>query len=251
MNCSQTHKLGCGPYYKRDVRRAAAAAAALKRARPQIEATIAADRRKIAVWQAPRQPDRKPSRHDQGRPRLPRPPGGAGAGREGEPGCQEVRRVLPCLPDRHRPRRAHPQAHPSLQHRRRLRAKRGGSSNERPRRDAPSRGARRRPDPPHHARGAGRGGCGRAQDPGRALTRARLASEELGQVERTGCRPGSAGRPPPGRSPTDDTVTGRPSAGWLPSSARPALRSESPRFLPAPQASVPARWPRRLGPVGR
>jgi hypothetical protein len=49
-SCSQTHKLGCGPYCKRDARRAAAAAAALKRARPQIEATIAADQRKIAIW---------------------------------------------------------------------------------------------------------------------------------------------------------------------------------------------------------
>jgi hypothetical protein len=50
--CSQTHKLGRGPYYKRDARRAAAAAAELKRARPQIAATIAANRRKIAVWRA-------------------------------------------------------------------------------------------------------------------------------------------------------------------------------------------------------
>jgi hypothetical protein len=49
-SCSQTHKLGCGPYCKRDARRAAAAAAALKSARPQIEATIAADRHKIALW---------------------------------------------------------------------------------------------------------------------------------------------------------------------------------------------------------
>jgi len=49
-SCSQTHKLGRGPYYKRDARRAAAAAAALKRARPQLEATIAANRQKIAVW---------------------------------------------------------------------------------------------------------------------------------------------------------------------------------------------------------
>jgi len=49
-SCSQTHKLGCGPYCKRDARRAAAAAAALKRARPQIDATIAADRHKIALW---------------------------------------------------------------------------------------------------------------------------------------------------------------------------------------------------------
>ena len=51
-SCSQTHKLGCGPYCKRDARRAAAAAAALKSARPQFVATIAADRRKIALWQA-------------------------------------------------------------------------------------------------------------------------------------------------------------------------------------------------------
>jgi hypothetical protein len=49
-SCSQTHKLGCGPYCKRDARRAAAAAAALKGARPQIEATVAADRHKIALW---------------------------------------------------------------------------------------------------------------------------------------------------------------------------------------------------------
>jgi hypothetical protein len=50
-SCSQTHKLGCGPYCKRDARRAAAAAATLKSARPQFAATIAADRRKIALWQ--------------------------------------------------------------------------------------------------------------------------------------------------------------------------------------------------------
>jgi hypothetical protein len=49
-SCSQTHKLGRGPYYRRDARRAAAAAAELKRARPQIEATIAANHRKIAAW---------------------------------------------------------------------------------------------------------------------------------------------------------------------------------------------------------
>ena len=49
-SCSQTHKLGRGPYYKRDARRAAAAAAQLERTRPQIAATIAADRRKIAIW---------------------------------------------------------------------------------------------------------------------------------------------------------------------------------------------------------
>jgi hypothetical protein len=49
-SCSQTHKLGCGPYCKRDARRAAAAAAALRGARPQIAATVAADRHKIALW---------------------------------------------------------------------------------------------------------------------------------------------------------------------------------------------------------
>jgi hypothetical protein len=51
-SCSQTHKTGCGPYCKRDTRRAAVAAAALKSARPQFAATIAADQRKIALWQA-------------------------------------------------------------------------------------------------------------------------------------------------------------------------------------------------------
>ena len=50
--CSQTHKVGCGPYCKRDARRAATAAAALKSAQPGFAATIAADRRKIATWQA-------------------------------------------------------------------------------------------------------------------------------------------------------------------------------------------------------
>jgi hypothetical protein len=51
-SCSQTHKLGCGPYCKRDARRAAAAAAALRSSRPQFVATIASDRHKIALWQA-------------------------------------------------------------------------------------------------------------------------------------------------------------------------------------------------------
>jgi Domain of unknown function (DUF4407) len=50
QSCSQTHKLGRGPYYRRDRRRADAAAAELKRARPQLEATIAANRQKIATW---------------------------------------------------------------------------------------------------------------------------------------------------------------------------------------------------------
>jgi hypothetical protein len=49
-SCSQTHKVGCGPFCRRDARRAAASAAALKSARPQFAATIAADRRKIAQW---------------------------------------------------------------------------------------------------------------------------------------------------------------------------------------------------------
>jgi hypothetical protein len=52
QSCSQTHKLGRGPYFRRDSRRAAAAAAELKRARPHLEATIAANRRKIDVWRA-------------------------------------------------------------------------------------------------------------------------------------------------------------------------------------------------------
>jgi len=51
-SCSQTHKVGRGPYYQRDASRAAAAAAELRRARPQIAATISANQRKIAVWQA-------------------------------------------------------------------------------------------------------------------------------------------------------------------------------------------------------
>jgi len=50
QSCSQTHKLGRGPFFRRDARRAAAAAAELKRARPQIEAAIAANQRKIEVW---------------------------------------------------------------------------------------------------------------------------------------------------------------------------------------------------------
>jgi hypothetical protein len=51
-SCSQTHKTGCGPYCKRDAARAAAAAAALNTSRPQFQAAIAANRRKIALWQA-------------------------------------------------------------------------------------------------------------------------------------------------------------------------------------------------------
>ena len=52
QSCSQTHKLGRGPYYKRNQRQAAAAWAELKRARPQIAATIGANQRKIAAWRA-------------------------------------------------------------------------------------------------------------------------------------------------------------------------------------------------------
>jgi hypothetical protein len=51
-SCSQTHKTGCGPYCKRDERRAATAAAALRSAGPQFTATIAADQQEIALWQA-------------------------------------------------------------------------------------------------------------------------------------------------------------------------------------------------------
>jgi uncharacterized protein DUF4407 len=49
-SCSQTHKPGCGPYCKRDARRAAVAAATLKSELPQFRATVAADRAKIALW---------------------------------------------------------------------------------------------------------------------------------------------------------------------------------------------------------
>jgi hypothetical protein len=52
QSCSQTHKLGRGPYYRRNARRAAAAAAELKRVRPEVAATIAANQRKIATWRA-------------------------------------------------------------------------------------------------------------------------------------------------------------------------------------------------------
>jgi len=52
QTCSQTHKLGRGPYYKRDARRAAAAAAELRRTGPQLAATIAADQQKITAWRA-------------------------------------------------------------------------------------------------------------------------------------------------------------------------------------------------------
>lgn len=52
VDCSETGKLGCGPYCKRDLRKAAAAATTLKRARPELEATIAAAQRKVARWRA-------------------------------------------------------------------------------------------------------------------------------------------------------------------------------------------------------
>jgi hypothetical protein len=51
-SCSETHKVGRGPYYKRFARQAAAAAAELTRVRPQVAATIEANRRKIDVWRA-------------------------------------------------------------------------------------------------------------------------------------------------------------------------------------------------------
>ena len=110
---------------------------------------------------------RKPGLHDQGGPRLPRPPGGARAGREREPRGQEVRRVLPRVPDRDRPRRAGAQAHPSLQHRRRLRTERRRASGAGRRRGASSRGARGRPHSPDLTRGTRRGGRRRAQASGR------------------------------------------------------------------------------------
>ena len=120
-SCSQTHKIGCGPYCKRDARRAAAAAATLKSARPQFAATIAADRRKIGALAVGRErTDREPNRDDQGRPRLPRPPGGAGTGGESEPGRDKVRRVLSGVPDCDRPRRDRAETHASLQHGRSL-----------------------------------------------------------------------------------------------------------------------------------
>ena len=49
-SCSQTHKTGCGPYCKRDARRAAVAAATLKSEQSQFDATVAADRARIALW---------------------------------------------------------------------------------------------------------------------------------------------------------------------------------------------------------
>src|SRR4051794_8976856 len=51
-DCSETHKTGCGPYCKRDLRRAAAAEATLKRDRPGLEAAIGAAQAKIANWRA-------------------------------------------------------------------------------------------------------------------------------------------------------------------------------------------------------
>jgi Domain of unknown function (DUF4407) len=54
-SCSQTHKTGCGPYCKRDARLAATAAAALKTQRPQLDAAIAANRAKIALWRSTEQ----------------------------------------------------------------------------------------------------------------------------------------------------------------------------------------------------
>ena len=51
-SCSQTHKLGRGPYYRRDARRAAVAASTLRSLRPRFAATIAADQRKIALSRA-------------------------------------------------------------------------------------------------------------------------------------------------------------------------------------------------------
>ncbi len=188
-SCSQTHKLGCGPYCKRDARRAAAAAAALKSARPQFAATIAADRRKIALWQAAETAQvANRVADDQGRPRLPRPPGGARAGREGEPGRQEVRRVLPRVPDRDRPRRARAQAHASPQHRRRLRAKRRGACG---RWTSSRRTAWRSAQP------SSRAGSRSRRGPRRTRTSSGFAATFRAGV------PGSADRRLPDRSETD------------------------------------------------
>ena len=106
-SCSQTHKTGCGPYCKRDAREAVAAAAALKSARPEIRRDgrrRPAEDRALAVRRD--RAGREQGLDDQGRPRLPRAPGRARSGRARESGREEVRRVLPRLPDRDRPRRA-------------------------------------------------------------------------------------------------------------------------------------------------
>ena len=52
-SCSQTHKVGRGPYYQRDASRAAAAAAELKRARPQIAATISGNQNATETVSSP------------------------------------------------------------------------------------------------------------------------------------------------------------------------------------------------------
>ena len=172
VRCSQTHKLGCGPYCKRDARRAAVAAAALTRARPQFDATIAADRRKIALWQSTET-------------------------------TQIANRVATIKADRdflarqaalERVEKANPGVKKYVEfflafliaidlvalilklthllstggaYERSAAALRANG----PRRGAPLK-ARRRAHPPDHARGTGRGGRGRAQDPGRGQTEA-------------------------------------------------------------------------------
>jgi Domain of unknown function (DUF4407) len=186
VSCSQTPKLGCGPYCKRDARPAAAAAAALKRARPRFEATIAADRRKIALWQAAEtgQIAKRVAAIKADRDVLAARRRSSGSRRRTRPSRNTS--SSPRLPDRDRPRRAHPQADPLPQYRRCVRANRGGTPGDRPRRNAPPRRAGSRPHPPHHPRGPGTGGRGRAPGSGRGHTgagRAR-AVQSRGCVER-------------------------------------------------------------------
>jgi hypothetical protein len=174
QSCSQTHKLGRGPYYKRNQRQAAAAAAELKRARPQIAATIAANQRKIAAWRAAEssQIATRVASIKANRDFLAR-----------QAALERVQKASPAV------KKyvefflafliaidlvgADAQADASLQHRRRLRASRGRAPCERARRRAPPPGARHGAHAAHQARVAGPAGRRRAQDPGRELTRAR------------------------------------------------------------------------------
>ena len=125
VECSETKKLGCGPYCKRDLRRAAAAEAALERNRPELEATIAAAQRKIAVRRATESAEIA-SRVAAIEPTVTSSPGRPRWSRwSARSGGEEVRGVLPPGPDRDRPRRA--VLKPRIfSPRRRLRAERGG-----------------------------------------------------------------------------------------------------------------------------
>ena len=172
-SCSQTHKLGRGPYYKRDARRAAAAAAELKRARPQIAATIAANRRKIVVWRAAEnsQIANRVATIKANRDFLAR-----------QAALERVEKASPAVTKYVEFFLAFLIAIDLVALMLKLthlfstggayERSRGRAPSERPRRGAPPPGARHRPHPPHHARGAGPAGCRRAQDSGRGLTRA-------------------------------------------------------------------------------